>query len=101
MAALLQRKSSGGISFVIIRKFITEENVPRNYFVIISARMVEILEISKRRECGKQRTISPLPRESRASSDFLRDSSDFSSEKTPFVMTPFSGPEFSLWGGGP
>ena len=38
--ATLQRKSSGGIVFVIITKIITKENVPRNYFVIISARMV-------------------------------------------------------------
>ena len=40
VAVRLQRKSSGGISFVIITKIITEENVPGNYFVIISARMV-------------------------------------------------------------
>ena len=42
MAAILQRKSSGGIIFVKITKFITKENVPRNYFVIISARMVSV-----------------------------------------------------------
>ena len=41
MAATLQRKSSGGINFVIITKIITKDNVPRNYFVIISARMVQ------------------------------------------------------------
>ena len=40
MAPTLQRKSSGGIIFVIITKIITKEIVPRNYFVIISARMV-------------------------------------------------------------
>ena len=40
MAATLQRKSSGGNIFVIITKIITKEMVPRNYFVIISARMV-------------------------------------------------------------
>ena len=40
VAATLQRKSSGGIIFVIITKIITKETVPRNYFVIISARMV-------------------------------------------------------------
>ena len=40
MAATLQGKSSGGIIFVIITKLTTKENVPRNYFVIISARMV-------------------------------------------------------------
>ena len=40
VAATLQRKSSGGIIFVIITKIITKEIVPRNYFVIISARMV-------------------------------------------------------------
>ena len=38
MAATLQRKSSGGITFVIITKIITKENVPRDYLVIISAR---------------------------------------------------------------
>ena len=41
VAATLQRKSSGGIIFVTITKIsITKENIPRNYFVIISARMV-------------------------------------------------------------
>ena len=40
MAATLQRKSSGGINFVIFTITITKENVPRNYFVIMSARMV-------------------------------------------------------------
>ena len=40
MAATLQRKSPGGIIFAIITKIITKENVLRNYFVIISARMV-------------------------------------------------------------
>ena len=41
VAATLQRNSSVGINFVIITKIITKENVPRNYFVIISARMVQ------------------------------------------------------------
>ena len=41
MAATLQRKFSGGTNFVIITKTITKENVPRNYFVIISAGMVQ------------------------------------------------------------
>ena len=45
MAATLQRKSSGGIIFVIITKIITKENVPRNYFVIISARMVHVSHV--------------------------------------------------------
>ena len=40
MAATLQRKCSGGINLVIITKMITKIIVPRNYFVIISARMV-------------------------------------------------------------
>ena len=40
MAATLQRKCSDGINFVIITKIITKIIVPRNYFVIISARMV-------------------------------------------------------------
>ena len=43
VAATLQRKSSGGINFVITTKIITKENVPRNYFVIISAGMVMYL----------------------------------------------------------
>ena len=42
MAATLQRRSFGGINFVIITKMITKENVPRNYPVIISARMVQL-----------------------------------------------------------
>ena len=43
-------------------------------------------------DCGKQRRIRPFSRDSRESRDF-RDSRDSSSEKTPFVMTPFSGPD--------
>ena len=39
-------------------------------------------------ECGKERRIQPFSRDSREFRDF-RDSRDFSSEKTPFVMTPF------------
>ena len=41
VAATLQRKCSGGIIFVRITKIITRIIDPRNYFVIISARMVE------------------------------------------------------------
>ena len=44
VAATLQRKCSGGINFVIITKTITKINVPKNYFVIISARMVIVLQ---------------------------------------------------------
>ena len=40
MAATLQRKSSGGIIFVLLTKTITKINVARTYFVMISARMV-------------------------------------------------------------
>ena len=40
MAAISQRKCSGGRIFVIITEIITKLVVPRNYFVIISARMV-------------------------------------------------------------
>ena len=36
VAATLQRKSSGGIIFVIITKIITKEIVPRTYFIMIS-----------------------------------------------------------------
>ena len=43
-------------------------------------------------DCGKQRRLRPFSRDSRESRDF-RDSRDSSSEKTPFVMTPFSGPD--------
>ena len=43
VAATSKRKSSGGIIFVIITKIITKENVPRNYFVIISASMGKCL----------------------------------------------------------
>ena len=41
-------------------------------------------------DCGKQRRIRPFSRDSREFRDF-RDSRGSSSEKTPFVMTPFSG----------
>ena len=40
MAATLQRKSSCEIIYVIITKIFTKEIVTRNYFVILSARMV-------------------------------------------------------------
>ena len=40
-------------------------------------------------DSGKQRRIQPLVRDSRS----FGDSGDFTSEKTPFVMTPFSGPD--------
>ena len=43
-------------------------------------------------DCGKQRTSRPSSRDSREFREF-RVSRDSSSEKTPFVMTPFSGPE--------
>ena len=46
MVATLQRKCSGGIVFVILTKIFTKIIVPRNYFVIISARMVETTTIS-------------------------------------------------------
>ena len=42
-------------------------------------------------DCGKQEKIRPFSRDSREFRDF-RDSRDSCSEKTPFVMTPFSGP---------
>ena len=40
VAVRLQRTCSGGIIFVTITKMITKENVTRNYFVTVSARMV-------------------------------------------------------------
>ena len=43
-------------------------------------------------DSGKQRRFRPFSRDSREFRDF-RDSRDFSCEKTPFVMTPFSVPE--------
>ena len=54
---------------------------------------LEILEILENRQTGNQRRISPFSRDSREFRDF-RDSRDSSGEKTPFVMTPFSGPDF-------
>ena len=39
-------------------------------------------------DCGKQRRLRPFSRDSREFRDF-RDSRESSSEKTPFVMTPF------------
>ena len=44
VAATLQRKCSGGF-FVMIAKIITKRIVPRNYFVIVSARMVVLKTI--------------------------------------------------------
>ena len=49
-------------------------------------------------ECRKQRRVRAFSRDSREFRDF-RDSRDSSSEKTPFVMTPFSGPFFGGGGG--
>ena len=46
-------------------------------------------------DCGKERRFRPFSRDSREFRDF-RDSRDFSSEKTPFVMTPFASPEIKL-----
>ena len=40
VAATLQRKSFGGVNFVIVTKIISKYHVWRNSFVIISARMV-------------------------------------------------------------
>ena len=40
MLATMQRKCSGGINSVLITKIIAKMNVPKNYFVIVSARMV-------------------------------------------------------------
>ena len=48
MAATLQRKCSGGVIFVITTKMITKAIVPRNYFVIVSARMVPHIHFRKR-----------------------------------------------------
>ena len=57
---------------------------------------LEILENSRDSgeppDCGKQRRIRPFARESSQFRDF-RESKDSSSEKTPFAMTLFSGPE--------
>ena len=50
VAATLQRKCFGGIMLVIITKIITKENVPRNFLVIISARMVISLPWAHRTE---------------------------------------------------
>ena len=46
-------------------------------------------------DCGKERRFRPFYRDSRDIRDF-RDSRHFSSEKTPFVMTPFSGPDTKM-----
>ena len=46
-------------------------------------------------DSGKQRRIRPFSTDFREFRDF-RDSRDFSSEKTPFVMTPFSSPDFFI-----
>ena len=56
---------------------------------------LEVLEILENPDCGKQMGIRPFCRDSRESSEF-RDSRDSSGEKTPFVVTPFSGPEVSI-----
>ena len=53
--------------------------------------LLEILEFleNPRERLWKTKEIRPFSTDSREFRDF-RDSRDFSSEKTPFVMTPFS-----------
>ena len=46
-------------------------------------------------DCGKEWRIRGFFRDSREFRDF-RDSGDSSSKKTPFVMTPFPGPEMRI-----
>ena len=46
MAATLQRKCCGVIIYVISTKIITKIIVPRNYFVIVMARMVHLVDVS-------------------------------------------------------
>ena len=72
VAATSQRKSSGWIIFVIVTKIIIKENVPRNYFVIILARMVVAIVIS----CFGYRAFSIF----------------FSWEKAPTSYRAISGP---------
>ena len=48
-AATLQRKWSGGIILVIVTKSITKIIVPRNYFVVVSARILEDRNLLKLR----------------------------------------------------
>ena len=50
---------------------------------------LEILEIFENRQTGKQGRIRAFSRDSSPLSRDFRDSRDSSSEKTPFVMTPF------------
>ena len=57
MAATLQRKCSGEIIFVIITKIITKI-VPRNYFVIVSARMVQSSIVTRITCCEVTMTIT-------------------------------------------
>ena len=54
MTATLQRKCSGGIIVVIITKMITNIIVPRNYFVLISARMVDVNNSQKAADVCKK-----------------------------------------------
>ena len=51
----------------------------------------EFIDSREPLDSGKQRRVRPFSRDSR---DF-RDSRDSSNEKTPFVMTPFSGPDLN------
>ena len=61
MAATLQRKSSGGIIFVTVTKIITKVNVPRNYFVITSARMVRGEGAPPRNRLGDPFALKLIP----------------------------------------
>ena len=59
---------------------------------IVSKKILNFLEVLENSESvQKQKRIRPF---SRDPGEYFRDSRDSSSEKTPFVMTPFSGPEF-------
>ena len=67
---------------------------PLNLEVLEKLEIPEILENPQAPDCGKQRRIRPLSRDSREFGDF-RDSRDSCAETTPFVLTltPFSSPD--------
>ena len=56
-----------------------------------SRELRDLRDSRERQDSGKQRRIRPFSRDSRE----FRDLRESSSEKTPFVMTPFSGPDIA------
>ena len=92
VAATLQRKCLGGIIFVIITKITTKENVPKNSFVIILARMVVAFQVQmqNRNAVAAQLTTSPFLAQSESLDRNLESKSRIAARHSAFWhATPY------------